>query len=126
MLFSKKYIHDLQPLQFNNDNISRVSSTRHLGLQLTFNLVWREQVDIMCLKASRKLSVLRCVKNLQRSTLDLLYKTTIRSVIDSGLIVYYHSLTPTYKYRINKIQYSAAKLVSSIMHLLVGLNWKRN
>ena len=71
----------------------------------------------MCLKASRKLSVLRRVKNLQRSTLDLLYKTTIRSVIDYGLIVYYHSLTQTDKNKIDKIQYSAAKLVSTTMHL---------
>ena len=117
ILFSKKYINDLHPLQFNNDNIYRVSSTRHFGLQLTFNLDWREQVDIMCLKASRKLSVLQRVKNLQRSTLDLLYKTTIRSVIDYGLIVYYHSLTQTDKNRIYKMQYSAAKLVSSTMHL---------
>ena len=94
-----------------------MSSTRHLGLQLTFNLDWREQVDLMCLKASRMLSVLRHVKNLQRSTLDLLYKTTVRLVIDYGLIVYYHSLTQTDKNRIDKIQYSAAKLVSSTIHL---------
>ena len=115
--FYKKYVNDLQPLQFNNDNITRVSTTRHLGLQLTYNLDWRDQVDIMCLKANRKLSVLRRVKNLQRSTLDLLYKTTIRSVIDYGLIVYYHSLSQTDKNKIDKIQYSAAKLVSSTMHL---------
>ena len=70
-----------------------MSSTRHLGLQISYDLDWREQVDIVCLKASRKLSVLRRVKNMQRSTLDLLYKTTIRSVIDYGLILYYHSLT---------------------------------
>ena len=93
-----------------------MSSTRHLGLQISYNLDWREQVDIVCLKASRKLSVLRRVKNLQRSTLDLLYKTTIRSVIDYGLVVYYHSLTQIDKNKIDKIQYSAAKLVSSTLH----------
>ena len=116
LLFSKKYNENLQPLTFNNENVTKVSSTRHLGLQLSFNLDWKEQVNIMCLKASRKLSVLRRVKNLQRSTLDLLYKTTIISVIDYGLIVYYHSLTQTDKMKIDRIQYSAAKLVSSTMH----------
>ena len=50
-----------------------------LALQISYDLNWREQVDIMCLKASRKLSVLQRVKNLQRNTLDLL---CIRSVID--------------------------------------------
>ena len=94
-----------------------MSSTRHLGLQISFNLDWREQVDIMCLKANRKLLVLRRVKNLHRGTLDLLYKTTVRSVIDYGLIVYYHSLTQQDKNKIDKIQYNAAKLVSSTLHL---------
>ena len=89
----KKYYNDIQPVTFNSEYISCVSSTRHLGLQISYNLDWREQVDLMCLKANRKLSVLRRVKNLHRGTLDLLYKTTVRSVIDYGLIVYYHSLT---------------------------------
>ena len=70
----------------------------------------------MCLKTNRKLSVLRQVKNLQRSTLGLLYKTTIRSVIDYGLYVYYHSLNQADKNKIDKIQYNASKLVSSTLH----------
>ena len=69
------------------------------------------------MKASKKLSVLRRVKNLQRSTLDLLYKTTVRSVIDYGLIVYCNSLNQSDKNKIDKIQYTAAKLVSSTLHL---------
>ena len=73
----------------------RVSSLRHLDIQLTFNLDWKEQVSIMSLKASRKLSVLRRVKNLQKSTLDILYKTTARSVIDFGWFIYYNSLNQT-------------------------------
>ena len=60
----------------------------------------------MCLKASRKLSVLRRVKNLQRGTLDMLYKTTLRSVIDFGLFIYYNSLSQTDITKINKIQYT--------------------
>ena len=92
IFFSKKCNNDIQPLIFSNKHISCVSSIRHIGLQILYNLYWREQVDIVCLKTSRKLSLLQCVKNLQRSTLDLFYKTTIRSVIDYGLIVYYHSL----------------------------------
>ena len=69
----------------------------------------------MCLKASRKLSVLRRVKNLQRSTLDILYKTTVHSVIDFGLFIYYKSLNQTDINKINKIQYTAAKFVTSTL-----------
>ena len=59
ILFSKKVLEGVQPPQFNNQIKPRVSSLRHLGLQLAFNLDWKEQVSIMCLKASRKLSLLR-------------------------------------------------------------------
>ena len=45
-----------------------------------------------------------------------MYKTTVRSVIDYGILVYYHSLTQADKNRIDKLQYNASKLVSSTLH----------
>ena len=36
----------------------------------------------VCLRAKKKVSVLRHVKMLQRNTLDMLYKIKVRSVID--------------------------------------------
>ena len=62
---------------------------KHLGVYLTSTLDWRKQVHEVCLKANFKLSVLRSVKFLQRSTLDLLYKLTVRSVVDYGLFIFY-------------------------------------
>ena len=67
--------------------------------------------------ANRKLSVLRSVKILNRQTLDLLYKITVRSVIDYGLPVYFESLSQTQKMRLEQIQYKAAKLVTGALHL---------
>ena len=64
--FSKKYINDLQPLQFNNDNISRVSSARYLGLQLTYNLDWRDQVDIVFKSKQEAISVTTCKKSTEK------------------------------------------------------------
>ena len=64
--FSKKVLEGVQPLQFNNQIIPRVSSLIHLGLQLTFNLDWKEQVgkynvfkskqEAFCTKKSKKLT----------------------------------------------------------------------
>ena len=96
MICSKKVRDDVIPLKLNEVQVTRVKSHRHLGLQLTHNLDRKEQVS--------KLSVLRQVKQLQRNTLDILYKTTIRSVIDYGLFVYYQSLAQADKNRIDKIQ----------------------
>ena len=89
----------------------------HLGVWLSSSLDFKKQVKEVCLKANHKLSVLRSVKYLKRQTLDLLYKLTIRSVIDYGLITYYHCLNQAEIIRLNQIQYRAAKLCTGALHL---------
>ena len=53
---------------------------------------------------------------LKRNTLDLLYKITVRSVIDYALPVYANNLKLTELARLDRIQYRAAKLVSGALH----------
>ena len=60
--------------------------------------------------------MLRSVHFLKRSTLDLLYKLTVRSVIDYGLVVYYSTLSSAQLARLNQIQYRAAKLCTGALH----------
>ena len=60
---------------------------------------------------------LRSVVQLSRTTLDLLYKLTVRSVIDYGLVVYGTTLKQVDLDRLEKLQYSAAKLVTGALHL---------
>ena len=62
---------------------------------LTSDLDWSVQVNEVCLKANKKLAVLRSVKLLSRQTLDLLYKLTVMSVVDHALPVYYNTLQLT-------------------------------
>ena len=73
-------------------------------------------MEQVCLKAYRKLSVLRTVKYLSRQTLDLLYKIMVRSIIDYALPVYFHTLRQTEIKRFEEIQYRAAKLVTGAYH----------
>ena len=77
---------------------------------------WTVQVNDVCLKASRKLSVLRNVKCLKRNTLDLLYKIVVRSVIDYALPVYANNLKLTELARLDRLQYKAGKLVCGALH----------
>ena len=95
IIFSNKYLNNSPPLIFNNNYIERVNSHRHLGLILSSTLDWSMQIKEVCLRANRKLSVLRSVKILSRQTLDLLYKITVRSVIDYSLPVYFNTLKKT-------------------------------
>ena len=91
IIFSKKTIANSPLLLLKNEEIKRVKQHKHLGLFLSENLDWSAQIHYVCMRANRKLAVLRKVKMLSRHTLDILYKITVRSIIDYALPVYYHS-----------------------------------
>ena len=69
ILFSKDRLPDLPPLIFGQQIIERVDTHKHLGIIITYNLDWAPHINYICLKANRKLHVLRSVQNLSRSTL---------------------------------------------------------
>ena len=117
IIFSNKYLNNSPPLTFGDTFIERVNTHKHLGLILSSDLDWTQQINEVSLKANRKLSVLRSVKLLNRQTLDLLYKLTVRSVIDYALPIYYKSLKLTDLARLDSIQYKAGKLVTGACHL---------
>ena len=115
MIFSKHTYLNTAPLKFNNINIDRVTIHKHLGVHLSSNLDWSEQLKRVCLKANQKIGVLKHIKLLQRHTLDVLYKIIVRSVLDYGLPIYFNSLSLSDKERLERIQYNAAKLVTGAL-----------
>ena len=130
MIFSKRDQQNSPPITFCTHIVENVSVHRHLGVYLTPTLDWSTHVHQVCLKANRKLAVLRSVKQLSRSTLDLLYKLTVRSLIDYAMPVNYGNLKLTEKKRLEQIQNRAAKLVTGTLHytsqlkLFLELGWE--
>ena len=130
LIFSNKSLNNSPPLVFDTNFIERTNTHRHLGVYLTSKLDWTTQVNDVCLRANRKLSVLRNVKFLKRNTLDLLYKTTVRSIIDYALPIYANNLKLTDLARFDRLQYKAGKLVTGALHLTsrdklnVELGWE--
>ena len=67
---------------------------------------------------------------MSRQTLDLLYKITVRSVIDYALPVYCKTLKQTEISRLENLQYRAAKIVTGAFHytsrekLNIELGWE--
>ena len=116
IIFSNKYLNNSPPIIFNNEYVQRVNVHRHLGIYLSSNLSWSRQIHETCLRANRKLSVLRRVKYLKRHTLDILYKITVRSIIDYGLLLYYNNCSAKECAKFDQIQYNAAKLVTNTLH----------
>ena len=115
IIFSKLTHNNTAPLKYNNIDIERVSSHKHLGVHLTYNLDWSVQLKQVCLRANQKLGVLRHIKLLQRHTLDILYKVIVRSIVDYGLPIYFNSLNVADKERLERIQYNAAKLATGAL-----------
>ena len=109
MIFSKKFLNNSPPLNFNGVFVERVNIHKHLGVIFQSNLDWSSQINEVCLKANRKLSVLKSVKQLNRKTLDLLYELTIRSVVDYALPLYANNLKQTELCRLENLKFRAAK-----------------
>ena len=117
IIFSHKVLFNSPHIIFNKTFVDRVHQHKHLGIWLDSSLDWGKQVREVCLRANGKIAVLRSVKFLNRKTLDLLYKLTVRSVIDYGLVIYFHTLKVTEVARLNQVQYRAAKLCTGALHL---------
>ena len=96
------------PIVLDSDTIKQVEIHKHLGVILTYNLEWSPQVHAVLMKANRKLAVLKRIFELQRKTLKMLYKVTVRSVVDFALPVYYYSLKLSDKKKLEQIQYKGA------------------
>ena len=130
MIFSNKMLNNSPPLIFNNIAIERVNSHKHLGVIFLSNLDWSAQINEICIKANRKLSVLRSVKQLSRKTLDLLFKLTVRSLLDYSLPLFGNNLRQSDISRLEKLQYRAAKIVTGALHytsrdkLYIELGWE--
>ena len=53
---------------------------------------------------------------LQRKTLDLLFKVTVRSVVDYALPLYGNTLRNSELARLEQLQYRGAKIVTGALH----------
>ena len=115
MIFSNKTLNNSPPVILNNVFVDRGNCHKHLSSDLS----WSRHIHETCIKAYRKLSVLRSVRLLHRNTLDMLYKLTtgIRSVLDCGLVIFGTTLNQADLNRLERVQYRAAKLVTGALHL---------
>ena len=101
-------------LKFGTEIIKRVTSHKHLGVILTNNLTWKEHVDSVVSRATKRLGILKSLKyKLDRRTLEIIYKSYIRPIMEYADIVWdcpvnnLNSLD-----RLENIQLNAARVVT--------------
>ena len=108
-------------LYFDRIPVVEVTSHKHLGLVFNNRCHWGEHIDYVVSKASTKLNVLRSLKfDLDRKTLQCMYLSFIRPVMEYGDIIFDNS--PDYcKDKLEKINIEAARIITGATKL-VSLN----
>ena len=102
----------INPLTFLNKIIANVNSHKHLGLTLRKDCLWRDHIDTIVSKASKRLDVLQSLKNkLDRRALQTIYFAFIRPILEYSNIVFCNLLEGEAD-ELEAIQLRAARIVT--------------
>ena len=90
MLITNKRIRPIiAPITLKNVFISEVKTHENLGLSISNNVSWKDHINKIVNKANKRLNVISRYKNyLPRFTLERLYTTMIRPVLEYGNVLY--------------------------------------
>ncbi len=76
-------------IMFNNTLVSEVTCHTYLGLKFSYNLRWNAHIDVICTKARRRLNMMLPLKyKLDRKSLEVMYKSFVRPVMEYGIVVW--------------------------------------
>ena len=90
MLISRKLNKPVHPPLFMQEvQIAEVSSHKHLGLILSNDCTWHQHIDYIAKKAWNRINIMRKLKfKLDRSSLEIIFTTFIRPLLEYGDIVW--------------------------------------
>ena len=114
VIFSrKKNIGNHPAVFFNNLPINRKSTQKHLGLLLDEKLKFSEHINEKLKKVTKSINLLRKLNlTLPRSSLLIIYKSSIRPHLDCGGIVYDQPNNSSLSEKIESLQYNAALAIT--------------
>ena len=90
LIISNKVDRHLNPpLTFDNETVTEVNHHTYLGLKFSYNLKWNEHINETYLKAKSRLSLMIPLKyRADRKTLEIMYKSFVRPVMEYGIVVW--------------------------------------
>ena len=120
----------LAPIYLNNTQIGESTSIISLGVTITRTLNWNEHIYKQISKASKRMFILHTYRNiLPRSSLECIYTSMIRPVLEFGDVLY-DSLSLSTVHALETIQRQAAVICSGAYrhtrhkNLLLELGWE--
>ena len=82
-------------LQLNNHNIEIINETRLLGVQVTDDLKWNRNTEILVKKANQRMQILRKASEFTYNLKDRrqIYILYVRSILEQSCVVWNSSLS---------------------------------
>ena len=118
------------PLFFNNEQIQKVNSHKHLRLYFSNNCSWHEHIEYIKTKAWQRINVMRRLKiRLDHKSLQTVYFFFVRPIIGYAYTVW-NNCTQYESNELEKVQDEAARIVTgatrltSIESLLTETGWE--
>ena len=114
MIFSRARKFDFQPeVSIDNELLNVVECTKLLGVMVSSDLKWKENVSYIVGRCMKRLWMLRRIRELGGSTSDLLtvYKLQIRCLAELACPVWNGALTRNDTDRLERIQKNALRVI---------------
>ena len=119
LLISRKINKPIHPpLYMQNVQIQEVSSHKHLGLYFSNDCSWHQHIDYIKQKAWFRIHIMLKLKfKLDRKSLETIYLTFIRPLLEYGDIIW-DNCTQYEKNELDKIQNEAARITTGTTKLV--------
>ena len=106
----------LPNLFLNTAVIENVTQHKHLGLILDQKLSWTDHVDLVISNCMKRLNIMKKLKYvLDRKSLETIYKSFIRPMIEYGNVIYFSTSQKNLD-RLCKIEKEAKRLTTGATH----------
>ena len=144
IIFSRKLVSNNlshPPVKFSNNNITRCSHQKHLGVVLDSNLNFNTHIDQKIKKCNKLIGLIKRLSvNLPRNALIIIYKSFIKPHLDYGDILYDEPSNNNFQNKMEKVQYRACLAITGGtqgtsrerlydelgLHSLVKRHWPNN
>ena len=119
LLISRKVNVPIHPPIFmHNQQLTEVTSHKHLGLHISKDSTWHKQIKNIKAKAWFGINIMRKFKILlDRKSLETIYFSFIRPMLEYGYVVW-DNCTQQEKQDIEKIQIEAVRIVTGTTNLV--------
>ncbi|KAK0138091.1 putative RNA-directed DNA polymerase from transposon BS [Merluccius polli] len=118
----RKHSTDPAPLYINGECVERAHTFRFLGILISADISWSENITAVIKKAQQRLHFLRVLRkyNLNSNLLLTYYCSSIESLLTYCITVWYGSCTVADRERLQRVVKAAQKIIGSPFPLTDG------